>query len=112
MKTKSANQKLQEKQPMFLSIGLVIALTLVITAFEWKQYLEPIIILPPAKGEAFILPSIASTVQPVPPKPKPVIKNKEAVVKPQKTVEIEAAIAEIDPEIFIEIGRASCRERV
>lgn len=102
MKPKSANQKLQEKQPLFFSIGLMVALLLVITAFEWKQFQQPTVdFSKPEAGETFILPPIVSTIQPVPPRPQPVAMKKE-MVEPQKATAVKEAIASIDAKDFIE----------
>ena len=100
MKSKSAQQKLHEKQPLFFSIGLVIALLLIISAFEWKQEKIHTPIDLPAEEEAYILPPIPSTVHSAP--PPPMAKKMEKVAAPQKTVNIKEAIAEIDPNDFAE----------
>ena len=102
MKTKSAQQKLNEKQPLFFSIGLVIALLLVISAFEWKQEKVHKPIDLPLEDEAYLLPPIPSTVHSVPPPPQPMAKRAEKVTAPQKTTSIKEAIAEIDPKDFTE----------
>lgn len=102
MKTKSAHQKLHEKQPLFFSIGLVIALLLVISAFEWKQEKMHTPIDLPTEEEAYILPPMPSTVHSAPPPPPPMAKKVERAAEPQKAKNIIETIAELDPNDFTE----------
>lgn len=102
MKSKSAHQKLHEKQPLFFSIGLVIALLLVISAFEWKQEKTIILIDLPTGEEAYILPPIPSTVHSVPPPPPPIAKKAETVTEVQEKVSVKEVIAALDPSDFTE----------
>lgn len=102
MNTKSANQKLHEKQPLFFSIGLVVALLLVISAFEWKREKAHTPIDLPESEEAYILPPIPRTVHSVPPPPPPMAKSVEKVTKPETATSIKEVLAELDPNDFTE----------
>lgn len=102
MNTKSANQKLHEQQPLFFSIGLVVALLLVISAFEWKQEKTHVPIDLPEDGEAYILPPIPSTVHSVPPPPPPIAKRVEKVTEPETATSIKEVLAELNPNDFTE----------
>lgn len=103
MKPNSANQKLLEKRPLFFSLGLVIALSLVITAFEWKTFdIDPRVSFEDEPRGFDEPPIIIPTYQPPPPKPKPIIKKKiEPVIVDKKITE---AIDEIDPTIIINVS--------
>lgn len=101
MKSNSAQQELLKKQPLFFSIGLVIALSLVITAFEWRtESIDPIVSFddgPKGIDEPLL---IIPTHQPPPPKPKPVIREKiEPVVENARITE---SIKEIVPSVIVE----------
>jgi len=98
MNSNSAHQKLLKKRPLFFSIGLVIALSLVITAFEWKTLDKgPKVDLDDTPTGVIDMTKIIATYQPPPPKPKPIIRE-----KPEPEVEkerITEAIKEIVPSV-------------
>lgn len=72
MKSKTANQKLQQKSPLFFSLGLVIALSVVITAFEWKtEEIIPKIDFDDPTSNPFDADEVIATKHKVPPRPKP-----------------------------------------
>lgn len=102
MKPKSAYQNLQQKSPLFFSIGLVIALSLVITAFEWKtEKTDPTVELPPDIIESMDF-KIIATSHPIPPKPKPVLKKKPTTPEPEKIDEVEKKIKDLIPQVIID----------
>lgn len=76
MKSKTANQKLQQKSPLFFSLGLVIALSAVITAFEWKSTnVNPGVDFDDPTVKTFTLDEVIATKHKVPTRPKPAMIN-------------------------------------
>ncbi len=69
---------LERKTPMFFSIGLVIALSFVAIAFEWKSEFEPLVIKP-AEDHPTEIDNVIITKHPEPEPPKPRV---EKLVKP------------------------------
>lgn len=70
---------LERRTPLFFAIGLVISMSLVLVAFEWKSEYEPIEIAPRTdKVDPLYIPQITRHKDPEPPKPKA---EKKAVVK-------------------------------
>lgn len=97
---KNKKYDLEPKRPLFFGIGLILSLSLVITAFEWKTELEPIIGpgFDPKPWEILDTPITKHEV-PKPPKPKP---KKKAVLKIEATKELEKAAKEVEVEIDLE----------
>lgn len=101
-KTPKAN--LENKRSLFLQIGLVIALAIVLLAFEWKTYEK----IEYDLGEAKI-PTIEQEIIPItrqkekPPPPKKPQTTKLEVVEDDKEIEEEVEInVEVDQETEIE----------
>ncbi|MEQ8241657.1 MAG: TonB family protein [Cyclobacteriaceae bacterium] len=85
---KNPKYDLEGKRPLFLSIGLVVALFCVTIAFNWRSEYDPVIIQP---NEIYFdeLPIIYNTkIEP----PKPVVKpEKSKIIKPNTPTKIVAA---------------------
>jgi len=85
---KNPKYDLEGKRPLFLSIGLVVALFCVTIAFNWRSEYDPVIIRP---NEIYFdeLPIIYNTkIEP----PKPVVKpEKSKVIQPNTPTRIVAA---------------------
>ncbi|MFY0625351.1 MAG: energy transducer TonB [Reichenbachiella sp.] len=92
---------LERKRGMFLSIGLLISMLLVLTAFEWSFKKEKAIIVESEWKEEIIYDmEILPTMHKIPARPKPIIKSQTPIYVP---VAIENSIFEIkieEPEIF------------
>ncbi|MEQ9402396.1 MAG: energy transducer TonB [Cyclobacteriaceae bacterium] len=104
METKK-NQKydLEPKRPFFFGIGMIVALSLAITAFEWRTEVEPIITFE-YEPEPFPIIVIPVTKDPEPPRPKlkkkpvRVVDSKNEIVRPaEKVPELEP----IDPDSLV-----------
>lgn len=100
MKPNSANQKLLKKRSLFFSIGLVISLSVVITAFEWKTAdIVPTVDFEDPGISIIDIDEIIATRHTVPPKPKPdVIRN----VEDSELVEPTDVSNLLSPEDFTE----------
>lgn len=100
MKSKTANQKLQQKSPLFFSLGLVIALSAVITAFEWKSTnMNPDVDFDDPTVKTFTLDEVIATKHKVPPRPKPTILNEVISDEPESISDI---IDLLNPDEFDE----------
>lgn len=69
-KKKNEKYDLERKRPLFFGVGMTIALSLTLVAFEWKSPVDPIDILKPR--EVFVDPTIyipPTTIDPPPPPP-------------------------------------------
>ena len=103
METKKTKRSdLETKRPVFLQLGLIIALAAAITAFEWKTPDVRGTILPPREAQEVptdIIPIVSQKKE----LPKPVnttlIKTVEDIRKNVPEIKISA---EIDPDAFVE----------
>ena len=66
---KSSRYDLEPKREFHLAIGLIVSLSLVAVAFEWRTRVKPVEIPPLEEFDEVILPPIPATLQ-EPPKPK------------------------------------------
>ena len=104
---KSENADLARKSSLFLSIGLVLSLLLVITAFEWRFYDNGALVdLGPVRDNFEEMLEIPQTEQPPPPPPK--IQQTEINEVPDEE-EIEE---EIDVHLDIEITEDEVIEEI
>src|SRR5690606_39644782 len=104
---KSAQADLTKKSGMFLSIGLVISLLVVITAFEWKFYDEGSLVDLGTVDDNFEdMMEIPPTQQPPP--PPPVIQQPEIIEVPDEE-EIEE---EIEVNLDVEITEETVIEDI
>lgn len=100
MKSKTANQKLQNKSPLFFSLGLVVALSVVITAFEWRtSEIIPKVDFDDPAVITFSLDEVIATKHKVPPRPKPTITNEAISEEPESISDI---VDLLDPDQFRE----------
>lgn len=107
MEVKKAPQKdLQRSRPQFLAIGMVISLSLAITAFEWRTEQTGIDILD-GTGEVWEEDPVFITKIPPPPKPPkpkiiaPVVVETTEEVEPPKEIVFDLDILEPDDEVTI-----------
>lgn len=104
---KNPKVDLQKKSGLFLSIGLVLSLLFVITAFEWKFYDDASMVDLNAPTEEFEdLMDIPQTEQPPPPPPK--VQQPEIIEVPDEE-EIEE---EIEVDLDVEITEETVIEDV
>ena len=92
---------LSKKRPMFLSIGLMVSLLFVTSAFQWSSIYQPMVFLDEIEGweEPFI--EIIKTSHPLPKKPKVFIQPTfKAVEDKIEVAKVEVVIYTGDPEIF------------
>jgi protein TonB len=100
MKSKTKKSDLEGKKPLFLQIGLVVALSLALVAFEWTSEGNIKIIIPP-QNDDFIEDLIPPTTNPQdikkPAPPTPIINPQIIIVEPDIT-----KLMNLDPSIFDE----------
>lgn len=100
MKPMSANQELLKKRPLFFSIGLVIALSAVITAFEWRTgEIIPNVDFQEPGTKVIDVDDIIVTVHTVPPKPKPAVIKEVVNDEPIELTDVKDLLS---PEDFTE----------
>ena len=96
---KNPKQDLSKKTPLFLNVGLVVALAIVISAFEWKSYNDGALVdlgQPDNWEDELVI--IPNTLQPPPPPPKPVA---PVVIEVPDDTEVEEELMpmiDIEPE--------------
>ena len=104
---KSPDANLIDKQGMYLAIGLIVSLTLVITAFEWRFYDDGSLAdLGQVTDDFEEMLDIPPTEQPPPPPPK--IQQPEIIEVPDEE-EIED---EIEVNLDVEITEESAIEQI
>jgi periplasmic protein TonB len=101
---KNLKYDLERRRPLFFGIGMILSLSLAITAFEWKTEVEPIVIPEPEVDETWYMrdePIITKHPELLPPKPK---QEEKKVVLEQigKIVEKEFE-SRNQPEIEVDI---------
>ncbi|MFY0599479.1 MAG: TonB family protein [Cyclobacteriaceae bacterium] len=108
---KNENLDLQKKSPLFFTIGLVISMSLVAVAFEWKSEFEPVEVSTP-KDEPIVFqyPIATNHEEPEPPKPiepkaekpkpiqPPIIVDTKNKIEPKKEGKTEIIDIDIDTE--------------
>lgn len=97
---------LERKRNLHLTIGLLLSVSLVTFAFEWRTALDPVVDIPEEEGIQQILPPVPITVQ-EPPKPKiaqirivPVEDDK--VIVDDITFDLPSFDDPVDEPVFIE----------
>jgi protein TonB len=92
---KNKKYELESKRPMFFGIGMIIALSLTIVAFEWRSPIDPVDIFETdyEKIDELVIPP--TTINPPPP-PLP----KEPIIKETKEEEVEEPDIIIDRDIL------------
>ena len=93
---------LERKRNFHLAIGLILSLSLVTVAFEWRTRVEPIVVFPPTEFAEPVLPPIPVTVH-EPPKPKrvlpeiiPVPDDEEVEVDVEVIIDVQITDDELD----------------
>ncbi len=100
---KNKKYDLEPKRPLFFGLGMIIALSLTIVAFEWKSPIDPLVELE-SEGSIFEpIPIPITTIKPPPPpvtKP-PIIKITidEPEIEPE--VDLDVDITEKDPIVIL-----------
>ncbi|MBL7863830.1 MAG: TonB family protein [Cyclobacteriaceae bacterium] len=98
-KTDSAD--LTKKSGFFLSIGLIITMTLVVTAFEWKQYEDSLVDLQGKNIDAFEETMEAPPTE-QPPPPPPSVQQPQVVEVPDEEEIKEDIKVNLDVEVTSE----------
>lgn len=103
--SKSPNTDLEKRKIIFLEIGMIIVMTMVLMAFEWKQYENSNIVLGPRDVWEIPEDIIIQTVQttPKPPTPPPLLQISLLQIKPDN-VKVGDIIVDVetDPTAIIE----------
>ena len=101
METKNkAQQKVEKKRGLFLNLGILVALTVVMSAFEWKTPVRFAVIIPESLQETLEFIPVTDIPEPEPPKPKVFLINPvEMEIEDPEPEEIEIII---DNEKFVE----------
>ncbi len=95
---KTPQADLEKKSFLFFTIGLMIAMVMVITAFEWKSYGPGIVIEPEDFDNTYLVPLVPLTAHPVPQPPKAVIDMEKDPIEDKKLVEeaIEKIVVSVE----------------
>ncbi len=93
---KNPKADIHKKRLFFMSIGLALSLTVVIVAFEWKQYDDSLVNLGELTDNFEDELEVPPTEQPPPPPPPPIIPPE--IIEVPDEEEIEEEIVEIDLE--------------
>lgn len=100
---KNEKYDLERRRPLFFGIGMIISISLAITAFEWRTEVEPIMSFK-FEAETFeeFLPPITINTPPPPPPPKAIVikEVKDEVIVEDPPI-IDIAPSEEEPEIII-----------
>ncbi len=91
---KNPHYDLERRRNLHLVIGLILSLSLVTVAFEWRTRVEPLVVLPPTEFIEPLLPPIPITVH-EPPKPK--------LVQPEIIPVPDDEEVKVDVEIIIDV---------
>ncbi|MCD4772627.1 MAG: TonB family protein [Bacteroidales bacterium] len=98
---KSPKANLEDKKTIFVQIGLIVALTAILFAFEWKTYEKSELVLVERVAKEVVQEEIIQTTQEVKPPPPPPPKQVTVLNIVEDDVEIEDEI-EIDAEADME----------
>lgn len=119
---KNESKDLESKRPLFLNIGLVIALTLTIAAFNWKSEINGLdLSAPEDQFEPVYQIPITKIPEPLPPKPKikkpnPVVNNQTPVIVidelPVSVKDDTPIDMDLDLDIPIDLGDGPSDETV
>lgn len=102
---KNEKYELEPKRPLFFGIGMIIALSLTLVAFEWKSPIEPVEIFEePVEDVWHVLDEPQITKQKLPEMPKPKVK-KQIITPLDQIVEVKelTEALETNPTKEIEI---------
>ncbi len=97
LQKKSKRANLEDKHMIFLEIGMIIALAIVLTAFNWKTYDRRLVILDPGQGDDIPEDMVTITTQ-KPPEPPKIIIPRQSI-----TINIVDNEADIDQSIIIDV---------
>lgn len=101
---KNEKYDLEKRRPILFGVGMIISISLAITAFEWRTAMEPVVYPMEDNEDVWYVPDeikITEHREPVPPEPKKEIKVelKEII----EIVEIEL-VSKTQPEPEVELG--------
>ena len=91
---KNPSHDLERRRNLHLVIGLILSLSVVTVAFEWRSRVEPVVVFAPTEFEAPVLPPVPETTH-EPPKPK--------LVQPEIIPVPDDEEVEVDVEIIIDV---------
>ncbi|MEM6642354.1 MAG: TonB family protein [Bacteroidota bacterium] len=84
---KNKKYNLEPKRPLFFGIGMIITLSLVLVAFEWKSPIDPVVLPQEPEEEIWYVhvdPVITRQKEPLPPKP---LAEKKKIITPAAIIE-------------------------
>ena len=91
LQKKSKRANLEDKHMIFLEIGMIIALALVLTAFNWKTYERQLLVFDPGPGDDVPIDLVPITTQKPPEPPKIIIPRQRITIN---TVDNDTVIDE------------------
>ena len=103
---KNKKYDLEHKRPVFFGIGMIVALSLTIVAFEWKSPVDPVLDAdPPIEEPWFIKEEPKVTKHDIPEMPKPKVEKQvvSAAIEIKEVKELTKAVEIDDPIIDDEI---------
>lgn len=106
---KNPEANLEKRKPVFLAAGFVVALTVVLTAFEWKTFDDVIADLGNLMIEAIeeeIIPITEQEVKPPPPPPPPPAPEIEIVEDDVEVEDVEIQDVEADQTTVTQVFEA------
>ena len=95
---KDKKYELESKRPLFFGIGLILSLAFVISAFEWRTHVEPVVGFEIEEDNWIYSEIMPYTKQKEPEPPKPKLKK-----KPIQTIEAKEELEKATKEVEIEI---------
>ena len=96
---------LERRRPMFFGMGMIISLSFVLVAFEWKAEIDPIVIPQEEEIEEWtVLIDPVVTRHPDIKPPKPIKQEKKVVSQANIIKEIKEEIFELQPQKLIDQG--------
>ncbi|MEQ9009230.1 MAG: hypothetical protein RLP12_15205, partial [Ekhidna sp.] len=102
---KNKKYELEKKRPMFFGIGMIIALSLTIVAFEWRSPIDPVVETTPVDEEPwYVLEEPKVTKHEIPELPKPKVKKQviSAAVEIKEIEKLTKTIEKNRPEIDVQ----------
>ena len=103
---KNKKYDLEHRRPVFFGIGMIVALSLTIVAFEWKSPVDPVLdVEPPVEEPWFIMEEPKVTKHDIPEMPKPKVEKQvvSAAIEIKEVKELTKAVEIDDPIIEDEI---------
>lgn len=97
---KNKKYDLEHRRPVFFGIGMIVALSLTIVAFEWKSPVDPVLdVEPPIEEPWFIIEEPKVTKHDIPEMPKPKVEKQvvSAAIEIKEVKELTKAVEMDDP---------------